>query len=287
MKSRVKNICRRLFDGLKKEVKIPVYVPVVYGESLKDRTILITGGTSGIGYSIALQCVRNGADVVITSRNIEKLNFAKQRLVEELNCEENRISILQMDQKDVLTFKNMILNACNLVPKKKIDTLVNNAGVSAGASIGATNEHDFMDTIETNLKGTYFLTQEFVNYLIENDIHGNILNISSVSGIRPAISPYMISKWGINGLTAGLAKRYISYGIVVNGIAPGPTTTAMLKKDGSNLNYENSPAKRFTTPIEIANLAVFLISAYGRMIVGDTVYMTGGCGNITFDDLNY
>ena len=287
IKSKAKNIQRALFDGLKKEVKIPVYVPIAYGDCLKKRTILITGGTSGIGYSIALQCVRNGADVVITGRSIEKLNSAKQRLVQELNCERNRISILRMDQKEIPIFKNMILNACNLVSAKKIDTLVNNAGVSVGASIGATNEHDFMEIIETNLKGTYFLTQEFVNYLIENNVHGNILNISSVSGIRPAISPYMISKWGINGLTAGLAKKYISYGIVVNGIAPGPTATEMLKKDGTDLNYRNSPAGRFIDPIEIANLAVFLISEFGRMIVGDTVYMTGGCGNLTLDDINY
>lgn len=127
----------------------------------------------------------------------------------------------------------------------------------------------------------------FSKYLIERKIQGNILNISSVSGIRPAINPYMLSKRAIIGLTEGMAKKLIKYGIVVNGIAPGPVSTGMLNLDGSDLSNNNAPSGRYSEPVEVANLAVFLISDMARNIVGDTVYITGGCGNLTVDDIQY
>ena len=112
--------------------------------------------------------------------------------------------------------------------------------------------------------------------------------IASSSSLRPAISAYELSKWGIRGLTMGLAKKYIKKGIVVNGIAPGPTATSMLNKDEKgNLTRSNSPIGRYILPEEIANAAVFLVSDMGRTIVGDIIYMTGGAGIITFDDVNY
>ena len=119
-----------------------------------------------------------------------------------------------------------------------------------------------------------------------NRIHGNILNIASSSSLRPANSPYIVSKWGIKGLTLGLAKMLIPYDIVVNGIAPGPTATPMLHRDEmQGIEDDSNPMKRLVSPIEIANMAVVLTSGLGRSIVGDTVYMTGGAGVITIDDV--
>lgn len=169
----------------------------------------------------------------------------------------------------------------------KIDALVNCIGMSRGDAFRYTEAEDFDAVMQTNIKSTYLISQVFANYFIENSIEGNILNISSVSGIRPANTPYMISKWGMNGLTKGMAKQLIKYGIVVNGIAPGPTATEMLRLDGSNLSYEGAPAKRFTAPAEVGNLAVFLLSDMARMIVGETIAISGGCGNLTYDDIPY
>lgn len=139
-----------------------------------------------------------------------------------------------------------------------------------------------------NLKGTYFLSKLFVKYMKENKIKGNIINIGSSSGNRPATSPYAISKWGIKGLTIGMAKKYIDMGITVNAIAPGPTATRMIRderdEDISKLQY---PMDRLVTPEEVANLAVFLVSDMGRMIVGQTIYMSSGLGIITVDDIDY
>lgn len=283
----IKNKILRVCDKLKKEVRVPVYIPLLEGNMLENRTVLITGGAGGIGFAIAKQCVLNGASVIITGRNIDKLINATDILTRLSRRENVKIKYMQLDLYQVSEFKNAIKDAEKLVSGFRIDTLINNAGISCGSAIGGTTEKDFDSTIDTNLKGTYFFSQEFSNYLINNNIEGNILNVSSVSGVRPVISPYMLSKWGINGLTEGLAKKLIKHNIVVNGIAPGPTATEMIGKDGSDLSYIKAPAKRFSDPAEIGNIAVFLISKCGRMIVGDTIYITGGCGNLTLDDITY
>lgn len=274
----VKTKIGKLLKKIKRTVKEPIYIPVLNGNLLSGRTILITGGTGGIGVAIARRCIENGAVVIIAGRNKNKLSNITSKLT-------NAIPLV-MDIQDIertrQDFEKLISDG-----SIKIDTLINCAGLQAGGIFGNTDLDGFNKTLDTNLKGTYFLSQLFSNYLIENKIKGNILNISSVSGGRPAVSPYMVSKWGITGLTAGMAKKLIKYGIVVNGIAPGPVATEMIGCDGSDLNYDNAPAGRYSDPTEIANLAVFLISSMGRMIVGDTVYISGGCGNLTFDDIEY
>ena len=113
-------------------------------------------------------------------------------------------------------------------------------------------------------------------------------NITSSSALRPGISPYIISKWGENSLTLGMAKKYLPYGIVVNALAPGSTITPMLgKNNNDDMNLDYSPSKRYAAAEEIGNLATVLVSSMGRMIVGDTLYATGGAGVITYDDTTY
>lgn len=268
-------IIHKISSKLKKIVKEPVYIPVMSGNLLCGKTILITGGTGGIGIAIAQRCIDNGAKVIIAGRNSEKLD----KLAETIDIIPFQLDIVNFDTMQTV-FNNLIMN-------HKIDVLINCAGVQFGLPFGNTGEDDFDRTLDTNLKGTYFFSQIFSNYLISNGIKGNILNISSVSGNRPAISPYMLSKWGIMGLTQGMAKKLIKHGIVVNGIAPGPVATNMLCLKGDDLAYEKSPAGRYADPVEVANLSVVLVSDLGRMVVGDTIFVSGGCGNLTFDDLNY
>lgn len=141
--------------------------------------------------------------------------------------------------------------------------------------------------LDTNLKGTFFLSQFVGKYMKENNIKGNILNIASSSSLRPAVSAYTLSKWGVRGLTLGLAKALAPYGITVNGLAPGPTATPMLMKDTSNITNNRIPLGRYVKPEEIANMAVFLVSEMGRSIIGDIVYMTGGAGVVTYEDMGY
>lgn len=283
----IKSKIKKKLNKLRKVVKQPVYIPVWQGELLKNKIILITGSTGGIGREIALRCIQNGASVIVAGRNENRLKSTVDKLKSELKFDTQKVIPFVFDMKNVGEMKMRLDSLVDEYNIERIDALVNNAGMSAGSPIGNSSESDFDRTLDTNLKGTYFLSQVISNYMIENHIEGNILNVSSVSGIRPAITPYMVSKWGVTGLTEGLAKKMIKYGIVVNGIAPGPTATEMLGLDENDLNYDKAPAGRYSSPVEIANLAIFLISDMGRMIVGDTVYITGGCGNLTVDDIDY
>lgn len=245
---------------------------------LSGRKALITGGTSGIGYSIAQAYLNAGAEVVITGRSKNRIDDAINSLKQY-----GRVSGMVLDNKDVKSIESIFTN---IVWGGVIDILVNNAGV-LGAVIPNATEEDYDNVLETNLKGAFFLSQAAGKYMKDNKIKGNILNIASSSSLRPAVSAYTLSKWGLRGLTLGLAKVLAPYGITVNGLAPGPTATPMLKADKSNITNNRIPLGRFIMPEEIANMAVFLVSEMGRSIIGDIVYMTGGAGVVTYEDMNY
>ena len=245
--------------------------------SLKGKVAVVTGANTGLGQGMCVALAQAGAKVAGVARR---------------SCEETKALI----EKDGGEFLEVIADLGSTEPIQgiidktvekfgKVDILVNNAGVQSGV-FGTTTEAQYDLVLDTNLKGVYFLSQLFAQYMRNNQIHGNILNIASSSSLRPANSPYIISKWGIKGLTLGLAKMLIPYNIVVNGIAPGPTATPMLHRDEmQGIENDRNPMKRLVSPIEIANMAVVLTSGLGRSVVGDIVYMTGGAGVITMDDV--
>lgn len=118
--------------------------------------------------------------------------------------------------------------------------------------------------------------------MIENHIKGHILDVTSLSALRPAWTPYQMSEWAVRGFTLGLADVFWLYGIIVNAIAPGLTATPMLGNDKvESLYLGQCPAGRYAHPTEIGFLAVLMVSDLGNMIVGDTFYMTGGSGTIS------
>lgn len=288
---------KRIINKLKYKVKslinrfkkiVPVYVPVYHNELLSNRVALVTGGTSGIGFEIAKAFLRSGATVVITGRNQIKVNEAVNKLKVSDDVFRNKVFGIELDNSNVSGFEEKFNEIKLLLENKSLDILVNNAGVLTGGSFSQVTPEDFDLVYDTNLKGVYFLSQLVSKYMIQNKVHGNILNIASSSSLRPASSPYTLSKWGVRGLTLGLAKTLSPYQIVVNGLAPGPTATPMLMSEGNeDLTHNRIPAKRFATPEEIANFAVILVSDLSRTIIGDTVYMTGGAGNLTVDDIDY
>ncbi len=252
---------------------------------LKGRTALITGGTSGIGNEIARAYLKAGSAVVITGRSQERIDKAVKQLQEETKGAS--IQGIVLDMKEVCAIDEIIKSAIHETPSHQIDILVNNAGVS-GDTFPYTTEEVYDNTLDTNLKGVYFLSQYFARYLKENNIKGNILNIASSSSDRPVNSAYALSKWGVKGLTKGLARFLAPYGITVNGIAPGQTVTPMMRSvSPDNIYHATNLIGRYIMPQEIANMAVFLVSEMGRSIVGDIVYMTGGSGNVTNEDLPY
>ena len=281
---KLKKICNCLINRLKK--KVPVYIPVLEGEFLKGRMALITGGTSGIGYSIAEAFIRNGANVVITGRSQERIDNSVVSLSKKYPSA--FITGIVMDNSDIGNLEKKWNEIIEKVGTKKIDILVNNAGVSNNGDFKKVKEIEYDEVLDTNMKGCYFLCQIVSQYMVKNQVKGNILNIVSSSAIRPSTSPYTISKWGLRGFTVGLAKLLAPYEIVVNGIAPGPTATPMLKHVyQDDLTNIRNPIGRLATAEEIANLSVMLTSSLGKMVVGDILYATGGAGIITFDDVDY
>ncbi|MBR1376802.1 MAG: SDR family oxidoreductase [Bacilli bacterium] len=282
MKKAIKKIINKI--AIK---KVPIYVPVYEGEILKGKTILVTGGTSGIGYSIAEASLKNGANVIITERNKEKLDNALKTL--KKSTKDAKIYGIDFDISNIEMIESKVSEIVNMIGNLKIDILVNNAGVNTKEKFLNTTIDDFNNVINTNLEGTYFLSQTIANYMIKNKIEGNILFIASSSSIRPVFNTYSLSKWGIKGLVVGMAKKLVKYGITVNGIAPGPTATPMLNMSNKtdDINHNNNPIGRYVLPEEIANMAVFMMSDMGKSIIGDIVYMTGGAGTITYDDIEY
>lgn len=287
VKSYIKRAVRYILKGIPEQKVYPQVSILAPNEYLKGRSALITGGTSGIGFEIAKAFINAGAEVVITGRNIDRVKKACLQINEQV-VNKNSVYGIEMDNTDVSLFSSKIQEAINIIPSKKIDVLVNNAGV-LGAHISNATEMAYDSVLDTNLKGPFFLSQHIGHYFKENSIHGNILNIASSSSLRPAASAYTLSKWGIRGLTIGLAKVLTPYGIVVNGLAPGQTATPMLRSRDSDGNFvsHNVPIGRFILPEEIANMAVILVSNMGRSIMGDIVYMTGGAGVFSNEDMDY
>ncbi len=256
----------KLLKIFTKTKKIPIFVKEAETGILNGKTALITGGSSGIGFAIAKLFAKEGCSCIIAGRNETKLKEAIKSI--------NGASYLILDISDVQKTKDVV---DNIFTSKRIDILVNSAGIHNTEKFLNVTEDEFDKIMDINLKGTFFLSQEIARKMIENNIQGNILMVSSSSAKRPAWGPYHLSKWAIDGLTKGFADKLIEYGIVVNGIAPGQTATGFFDiKD--DINNEFSVNGRFLLPDEIAPTALFLVSNYGRNIVGDVVYVSGGSG---------
>ena len=270
----LKRVVRGIVGAVKSTpAQVPVYVPVLQSDLLKDRTALITGGSGGIGYAITGAFLRAGAKVIISGRNKEKLDEAVSRLTSIGN-----VSYVQMDNTKPASFGTILSDVGTF------DILVNNAGYVGGGAFGGTSESDYDAVLDTNLKGAFFLSQEVSRRWIANGTRGNILNVCSASSLRPGDSPYILSKWGMRSLTVGMAKQLIKHGIVVNGIAPGITDTDRFTNGEDNIGKSSNPSGRMVTKEEIANMATILVSPLCRMVVGDILYMTGGGAITTLDD---
>ena len=276
------NLFKRIINGIKSSIKSalfqkiirrePVIIQDVENNLLNGKTALITGGNSGIGYAIAKKFISSGAKVIILARNPEKTKV----VAEELHCD----YIIS----DVTDTEKMIEDVTKYIEGKRIDILVNSAGVLDKEPMMAKTSQGYDTIMNTNLKAAYFMCQTIANHMLAKGIKGHILNISSSSSKRPGWGPYQLSKHGLNAMTEGFAMRLAPNGITVNGIAPGITATPM--QDGNlvegSLTYDN-PMRRAQAPEEIANLAVFMVSDLGNSIIGDTVLMTGGSGNLSIN----
>ena len=277
---------RRIIKAVVAEIGFGKVETVVINESpdysMLGRTAVISGGTSGIGFAIAERFVKSGCNVVVLGRD-----EVRGKIVEEKLQKIESPGFAHYLRCDVSAEQEIDVAFHQLAKMKKdcsIDILVNSAGINVTERFPYIDERSFDKVLDVNVRGTLLLSQFVARNMIERGIHGNILNIGSVSGFRPASGPYEISKWAVRGLTIGMADELIKYGIVVNAVAPGPTATAMTGQTDSHnsaLELPWNPSGRMADPREIAEIAQWLVSNPGRLIVGDTVCASGGAGVVS------
>lgn len=263
----IKNFLRCLKNGSQ---PVQVSVPqIVYEKMFVDKNVLVTGGTSGIGLEIAKKFLSLGAKVTITGRSIDKLNTVKKEI------DNVDLSVVEWDIAKV----NIINKKVNEIVEKmgKIDILVNNSGIYTPNSFFDTDEKIFDEIMNTNLKGLFFTSKNISEYFIKNNIKGKIINIGSIRSIQGGAEPYGISKWGVRGLTQGLARDLAKYGIMVNAVAPGITATGINGINIQNNSYTSSSLdSRVAIPQEIAEIVIFLSSNATNHIIGQTIVCDGG-----------
>ncbi len=273
---KLKQIVKSVSTTLKTKNIVPIQNLTDKEDILKDKVALITGGNGGIGFAIAQKFIKSGCAVIIGGTNKQKLI----QCCEELKKMGGNAKWIIIDFTKTSVLYNEIEKAAKFY--NHIDILVNAAGIHSTKSF--TNfynitEDEYDNILNINLRGTYFVSQAMAKYMIDNKIKGHILNISSSTGGEPAWSPYRLSKLGIEGFTKGLAQMLTKHGITVNGIAPGSTATSLLgyQKGDSIATFDNEVG-RYILPSEVAEYAKILVSNLGDMVVGETIYISGGRG---------
>lgn len=279
----VKQKLKKIIKLFRTKEKIPIPQPVNAQKLLEGKIALITGGSGGIGLAIAKAFLISGAKVIIAGTSEEKLkNCCNKLMVERSDGSGDSCKYIVLNVLDVDVMVDKVRAAAAMFPENRIDILVNSAGLVTHSDFYHMTEEEYDSIMDVNAKGTYFMSQAVSRLMIEKKTKGHILNVTSSSALRPAWTPYHMSKWAVRGFTLGLADLLLPHDIIVNAIAPGPVATPMLgKNEGDSIENPNAVCGRFAMPSEIASLAVFMVSDMGNMIVGDTYYMTGGSGLIS------
>ena len=243
--------------------------------SMEGRVALVTGGSRGIGRAICVELARNGARVAVNYAGSSQAAQETAELCRALGVEAEPF---QADVSDPAACEALV----SAVKERfgQIDILVNNAGVARDGLLMTAKEADFDQTMDTNLKGTYFCMKA-VSRLMLRQKYGRIVSLSSVVGLRgnPGQTAYAASKAGILGLTKAAAKELAAKGVTVNAIAPGfieTDMTAALPEKAREAMLATIPAGRPGQAEEVARAAAFLASEGAGYITGQVLCIDGG-----------
>ena len=241
---------------------------------LKNKKILITGATGGIGKAISILFAQNNAELLLAGRSEKKLNGFKLQILKSYKI---KISVYPFDISNYEETKNAFRNIFSKT--KNVDVLVNNAGILKENLIGMISKKDIDQTINTNLIGPINLTQLVSKIMIKKN--SSIINISSIIGKvgNSGQALYSSSKAGLIGFTFSTAKEFASRGIRVNAIAPGFIKTKMVSKIYKNKYSEvlsSIQMKRIGKPMDVANVALFLTSDLSTYVTGQVIGVDGG-----------
>jgi glucose 1-dehydrogenase len=242
------------------------------------KVAIVTGSSSGIGQSIAIRLGSEGAAVVVDFlSHPDAANDTKTKI----EAAGGKAIVVHADVSQLVDVQNLVEQAWTQLGG--CDILVNNAGVERNAPFWQVSEADYDLVMNTNLKGAFFLTQRFVQKLMEAKKPGRVINISSVHEdmVFPNFASYCAAKGGMRMLMRDLAMELGPSGITVNNVAPGAIATPINTKMMSNPTelaalLNNIPLGRMGTPEEVASLVAFLASDEAAYVTGSTYVMDGG-----------
>ena len=220
-----------------------------------SKVVIVTGASRGIGREIAIMCAKEGYQVIANYNHSEEQ-------AKELEEQYSNISIFQADVSKPENCENLI--KYTIEKYKKIDVLINNAGISKWGLFTDLKEYEWDEIIKNNLYSAFYMSQKALKYMISQK-EGCIINISSIWGIVGASCEvaYSASKAGLDGMTKSLAKEVGPSNIRVNSIAPGNIETEMnnnLSEEDKNSIKEETPLKKLGKPEDIAKVVKWLIN---------------------------
>lgn len=238
-------------------------------KNFQNMVAIVTGGAKGIGSSIVKKLANNGYDVILNYNS--SYEQAKQ-----ISMTNSNIHIFKADvskYEEVCNLVNFTINKF-----RKVDLLVNNAGIDLIKTINDTTLDDFDNILKTNLYSAFYTSKEVSKYMIQKK-YGHIINMSSIWGLIGASCemPYSVSKAGLDAMTKSLAKELGPSNIRVNSIAPGIIDTDMnkdLTSDEKKSIISEIPLEKIGTPDDIAECVLFLVKS--NYITGQIIQINGG-----------
>jgi NAD(P)-dependent dehydrogenase (short-subunit alcohol dehydrogenase family) len=242
------------------------------------KTIIITGGTSGIGKATGLHFAKKGYNVVVTSRNAAK----EKEVMADFKNEGADLTFYELDVTKEEQVKEVIEKT--VAKFGKLDSIVNNSGISLGnAILGETDSDELRKMLDTNVMGVYFGMKYAIQAMLKTG-GGTIVNLASIAGINGlyATALYNASKHAVVGLTKGASIDYATQGIRVNAVAPGAIKTDILKNAIASGTYNVStiealhPMNRMGEVEDIAKAIYFLASDENTFMTGSILTIDGG-----------
>jgi 3-oxoacyl-[acyl-carrier protein] reductase len=243
------------------------------------KVVVVTGGSAGIGRAVASAFALAGANVVVAGRNLDAASRAAGQIERDAGAQ---VLAVRADVGIAEDCEDLI--AATVRRFGAADILVNNAACFALIPLLEARPEDAARFLGANLCGPLFCGQAFARWVTKNHRTGAIVNISSISGARPAFGCglYAASKAALNSLTKSMAFEWTSKGVRVNGVAPGHVNTegVMADFEAGRLDYramlDAIPAHRIADVTDIANVVLFLCGEQARHIVGQTLTIDGG-----------
>lgn len=246
---------------------------------LSDQKIIVTGAGQGLGRSMAISLAEAGADVALVGRHIESVSKVAREIKE---IGRDAIAIVM----DVSKYDSIERGVNEIIDKfKRIDVLVNNAGINRRIPAEKMSENDWRSVIDVNLSGVFFCCKIIGKHMIQQK-KGVIINIASTSGkiINRDVTQvaYYASKAGVLIITKALSMEWAKYNIRVNSISPGWMKTKLVESEFiENVEKYNDiikdiPMRRFGEPIELGPAVVFLASKASSFVNGENLVIDGG-----------